>query len=147
MALPPIVQGNQSIDFVNFSRGVAPTIIVSAATTLTDQESGCVILVDNGAAYTITLPAPSAATAGCTYKFIQNTAAAANTILIDCGVGLCNGVVVRNGAGTAAGVGVRYAKFLTGASQSGDCITLTCDGVMYSGFAYTRNAAGIEFDD
>jgi hypothetical protein len=140
-----IVQGNQNIDFVNFSRGVAPTIVVTAATTLTDQESGCVILVSNAAAYTITLPAPSAETAGCIYKFIQSTGQANNTVQIDCGAGLCRGTAVRAGAATAAGAGVRYAKFLTGASQLGDSITLICTGTSYSGFASTSNAAGVSF--
>jgi hypothetical protein len=142
-----IVQGNQSIDFVNFSRGVAPTIVVGSATTLTVEESGCVILVSNASAYTITLPAPSAEIAGCTYTFIQNTAAAAFTVLIDCGANNCIGTAVRAGADTASGTGVQYAKFLTGASQNGDCITLVCDGDIWLGFGYTSNAAGIEFND
>ena len=124
-----IVVSNKT-NISNFVQGnVRPVISISAATTLTTAESGSIVTVGKGAAYTITMPAPT--TAGLEFHFVGG-AVAANIVDIACGAGLLDGVVMNVGgappaAAVLAAAASANARFLA-ASVIGDWLTLRSDG-------------------
>lgn len=162
LAIPSAITGfattnssGQYLTIVNQSVGAGfatlPVVPFVGAGGLLASQSGSLVTISNAAAYTITLPTP-VGNAGVNFRFLQITAAAANTVLIDSsGAGLLNGTWTNSltggavaGAVTAAG-GNRSLSFLTAASLRGDTAFFISDGVKWNVQATTGAAAGMAF--
>ncbi len=119
--------------------------VISAARTLTAEDSGKVFGVEQDSAYTVTLPLASDAGAGWNAKFIVSQVAAnkvtiANNTAEDTIVGMTVGA--DGGAGSSAESAVDEIGIISGA-QLGDTVELVCDGTYYYAKATAHDVAHI----
>lgn len=119
--------------------------VISAARTLTAEDSGKVFGVEQDSAYTVTLPLASDAGAGWNAKFIVSQVAAnkvtiANNTAEDTIVGMTVGA--DGGAGNSAESAVDEIGIISGA-QLGDTVELVCDGTYYYAKATAHDVAHI----
>jgi hypothetical protein len=83
---------------------------LGAAITLTPQQSGGYFVLSKAAAYTVTIPAPSAANVGLRYTFVSG-AVQANTVAVTCGAAANIGTIITaNSVGSAAGTNINFAN-------------------------------------
>jgi hypothetical protein len=113
----------------------------SAALTLTAADSGSIINLTKGAAYDVTMPAPT--TPGLEFTFIGG-AVIANLVRIDCGAGLLDGHYVDATPEVTTTAGSRYLGF-TGTSVIGDRAVFLSDGTHWKVVGTTGAAAGMAF--
>jgi hypothetical protein len=119
--------------------------VISAARTLTAEDSGKVFGVEQDSAYTVTLPLASDAGAGWNAKFIVSQVAAnkvtiANNTAEDTIVGMTVGA--DGGAGNSAESAVDEIGIISGA-QLGDTVELVCDGTYFYAKATAHDVAHI----
>lgn len=119
--------------------------VISAARTLTAEDSGKVFGVEQDSAYTVTLPLASDAGAGWNAKFIVSQVAAnkvtiANNTAEDTIVGMTVGA--DGGAGSSAESAVDEIGIISGA-QLGDTVELVCDGTYFYAKATAHDVAHI----
>ena len=119
--------------------------VISAARTLTAEDSGKVFGVEQDSAYTVTLPLASDAGAGWNAKFIVSQVAAnkvtiANNTAEDTIVGMTVGA--DGGDGSSAESAVDEIGIISGA-QLGDTVELVCDGTYYYAKATAHDVAHI----
>lgn len=119
--------------------------VISAARTLTAEDSGKVFGVEQDSAYTVTLPLASDAGAGWNAKFIVSQVAAnkvtiANNTAEDTIVGMTVGA--DGSSGSSAESAVDEIGIISGA-QLGDTVELVCDGTYYYAKATAHDVAHI----
>ena len=121
-----------------------PVISVSAATTLTSAQSGSVVLVGKGAAYTLTLPTPT--TAGQTFTLIGGAVAAFIVTVDSSAAALLSGIAIHNTAvALIANKACRNIRFLA-ASVTGDKVDLVSDGTQWNAVGFGGvGAASFDF--
>ena len=136
-----IVSTNQS-NSANYIQGtIKPVITITAATTLTTAQSGCIVLVSKAAAYTITLPPPTLA--GLSFTLLGG-AVAAFAATVACGAGLLSGHWRQiSGAATAATAATSIA--FTATSVLGDRAEFLYDGTQWQVVASGAAAASFVF--
>ncbi|QCZ35015.1 hypothetical protein D8Z79_025805 (plasmid) [Escherichia fergusonii] len=106
-------------------RAKAEVETISAAQTLTEADSGKVLILNAAAGATITLPALGS---GLRFKFVVGAAFATTNWVVDSAEGdNINGILVVNGASVAAS-GEDQVDFVASAESIGDYIELVCDG-------------------
>jgi hypothetical protein len=107
---------------------------ITAATTLTNEDSGKVFMLDSaGGAYTITLPVAASLEAGWHCKFIVKEDTPTNDITIAAGSSILDGVNddgQGNVANSTAGTAVDNI-IVEAASKQGDFVDLLTDGTSY----------------
>jgi hypothetical protein len=118
---------------------------ITAATTILPGDSGNVFMINQGAAYAITLPAPADAQRGWNAEFIVGTAAA-NAQTITCvGTDLFHGIGLdgEDAAQTVTeGTGIDVITIAAVATK-GDRVGITCDGVSYYFVSFAADKAHI----
>lgn len=139
-----LAAGEEAI-FVPRLRNAYPIKHVNAAATLYPSDSGSLVLINQAAAFAITLPAPADAGEGWHAKFVVSTVAA-NAQTITCpGADLFHGfdVNAETGAeGATEGTGIDVITIISGATKA-DRVDIYCDGVSYYYFAFAADAAHI----
>lgn len=106
-------------------RAKAEVETISAAQTLTEADSGKVLILNAAAGATITLPALGS---GLRFKFVVGAAFATTNWVVDSAEGdNINGILVVNGASVAAS-GEDQVDFVASSESIGDYIELVCDG-------------------
>ena len=122
----------------------SPTIVVSAATTLTKDQSGCTVSADTSGAYTITLPSLQP---HLSYRFVARAVGA--LVAVTCGAGNFVRGFVSTSAGAAAqsavvANGTTHIKVnFTATAVIGDYFDLYCDGTRWYVRGASQAAAGI----
>ena len=119
---------------------------ITAATTILPGDSGNVFMINQGAAYAITLPTPALAQRGWNAEFIVGTVAA-NAQTITCvGTDLFHGIGLDGEDGAAQtvteGTGIDVITIISGATK-GDRVGITCDGVSYYFVSFAADKAHI----
>ena len=144
-------------DFLNENSSYSKTLKkvkhVTEAMTLTPEDSGTVFLIDQGAAYAITLPdcaSKDNEMLGWNAEFIVHTVAS-NAVTInastDDGDNIHgHGIDGEDGAAQTVteGTGVDVITFISGATK-GDRASLVCDGDSYYVFSLAADKAHITF--
>tara|TARA_Y100000114_G_C11514562_1_gene210617 strand:- start:51 stop:515 length:465 start_codon:yes stop_codon:yes gene_type:complete len=129
------------------SRNHIGTQTLTAATTLTANDSGKTFFLDQTANFGITCPAPAEAGAGWNATFILATVAS-NAITITCvGTDLFHGIGLdgENAAQTVTeGTGIDLITVISGATK-GDRVELICDGSHYYVKSFAADKAHITF--
>ncbi len=107
---------------------------ITEATTLTNEDSGKVFMLDSaGGAYSITLPVAASLEAGWHCKFIVKEDTPSNDITIAAGSAILDGVN-DDGQGNTANSTAGTAKsniIVEAASKQGDFVDLLTDGTSY----------------
>ena len=120
-------------------------IDVAAAKTVLPGDSGSLMMINQAAAYAITLPAPALALRGWNCEFIVGTAAA-NAVTITCvGTDLFHGFDQNAETGVEVateGTGIDVITIISGATK-GDRVGITCDGVSYYFVSFAADKAHI----
>jgi hypothetical protein len=121
---------------------------VSAAYTGLPSDSGKTFMINQAAAYAITLPAPADAQEGWHADFILGTVAA-NAVTITCvGTDLFHGIGLDGEDGAAQtvteGTGIDVITFISGATK-GDRCHITCDGTSYYVLSVAADKAHITY--
>ena len=118
---------------------------ITAATTILPGDSGNVFMINQGAAYAITLPAPADAQRGWNCEFILGTVAS-NAVTITCvGTDLFHGFDQNAETGVEVateGTGIDVITIISGATK-GDRVGITCDGVSYYFVSFAADKAHI----
>ena len=119
---------------------------LTAATVILPGDSGNVFMINQGAAYAITLPTPALAQRGWNAEFIVGTVAA-NAQTITCpGTDLFHGIGLDGEDGAAQtvteGTGIDVITIISGATK-GDRVGITCDGVSYYFVSFAADKAHI----
>tara|TARA_R110002167_G_scaffold325532_1_gene531543 strand:+ start:79 stop:495 length:417 start_codon:yes stop_codon:yes gene_type:complete len=119
---------------------------LTAATTILPGDSGNVFMINQGAAFAITLPTPALAQRGWNAEFIVGTAAA-NAQTITCpGTDLFHGIGVDGEDGAAQtvteGTGIDVITIAAVAVKA-DRVSITCDGVNYYFVSFAADKAHI----
>ena len=119
---------------------------LTAATVILPGDSGNVFMINQGAAYAITLPTPALAQRGWNAEFIVGTVAA-NAQTITCpGTDLFHGIGLDGEDGAAQtvteGTGIDVITIASGATK-GDRVGITCDGVSYYFVSFAADKAHI----
>jgi len=119
---------------------------LTAATVILPGDSGNVFMINQGAAYAITLPTPALAQRGWNAEFIVGTVAA-NAQTITCpGTDLFHGIGLDGEDGAAQtvteGTGIDVITIIAGATK-GDRVGITCDGVSYYFVSFAADKAHI----
>jgi hypothetical protein len=119
---------------------------IAAAKTVLPSDSGNVFMINQGAAYAITLPTPALAQRGWNAEFIVGTVAA-NAQTITCvGTDLFHGIGLDGEDGAAQtvteGTGIDVITIISGATK-GDRVGITCDGVSYYFVSFAADKAHI----
>ena len=137
----------------SYSKTLKKVKHVTEAMTLTPEDSGTVFLIDQGAAYAITLPdcaSKDNEMLGWNAEFIVHTVAS-NAVTInastDDGDNIHgHGIDGEDGAAQTVteGTGVDVITFISGATK-GDRASLVCDGVSYYVFSLAADKAHITF--
>ena len=108
---------------------------VNAAKTLTAEDSGKIILMNDasGGAYTITLPTAAQAQDGMWFRFVQNEVTPAQVITIAAGSAIIAGPLKDAGGDVGAGTaGTEVSNLVIGTtSEIGDNIELVFVGGFY----------------
>ena len=144
-------------DYLNENSSYSKTLRkvkhVTEAITLTPEDSGTVFLIDQGAAYAITLPdcaSKDNEMLGWNAEFIVHTVAS-NAVTInastDDGDNIHgHGIDGEDGAAQTVteGTGVDVITFISGATK-GDRASLVCDGDSYYVFSLAADKAHITF--
>ena len=144
-------------DYLNENSSYSKTLTkvkhVTEAMTLTPEDSGTVFLIDQGAAYAITLPdcaSKDNEMLGWNAEFIVHTVAS-NAVTInastDDGDNIHgHGIDGEDGAAQTVteGTGVDVITFISGATK-GDRASLVCDGDSYYVFSLAADKAHITF--
>mgnify|MGYP006400381023 FL=1 len=144
-------------DYLNENSSYSKTLKkvkhVTEAMTLTPEDSGTVFLIDQGAAYAITLPdcaSKDNEMLGWNAEFIVHTVAS-NAVTInastDDGDNIHgHGIDGEDGAAQTVteGTGVDVITFISGATK-GDRASLVCDGDSYYVFSLAADKAHITF--
>lgn len=144
-------------DIINENSSYSKTLTkvkhVTEAMTLTPEDSGTVFLIDQGAAYAITLPdcaSKDNEMLGWNAEFIVHTVAS-NAVTInastDDGDNIHgHGIDGEDGAAQTVteGTGVDVITFISGATK-GDRASLVCDGDSYYVFSLAADKAHITF--
>ena len=108
---------------------------VNTATTLTAEDSGKIILMNDasGGAYQITLPTAAQAQEGMWFRFVQNEVTPANPITIAAGSAIIAGPFKDAGGDVGAGTaGTEVSNLIIGtSSEVGDSIELVFVGGFY----------------
>ena len=134
-----LTAGEQAV-YVPKLKQAMPLKHVSAATTLYASDSGSVIMINQAAAYAITLPNAADAGEGWNATFILGTVAS-NAVTIEATAGdgdniHGHGIDGEDGAAQTVteGTGVDVITIISGATK-GDRVSLICDGVSYYVFS------------
>jgi hypothetical protein len=137
----------------SYSKTLKKVKHVTEAMTLTPEDSGTVFLIDQGAAYAITLPdcaSKDNEMLGWNAEFIVHTVAS-NAVTInastDDGDNIHgHGIDGEDGAAQTVteGTGVDVITFISGATK-GDRASLVCDGDSYYVFSLAADKAHITF--
>ena len=119
---------------------------ITAAITILPGDSGNVFMINQGAAYAITLPAPALAQRGWNAEFIVGTVAS-NAQTITCvGTDLFHGIGIDGEDGAAQtvteGTGIDVITIISGATK-GDRVAITCDGAHYYFVSFAADKAHI----
>lgn len=121
------------------------TIAVAAARTLLESESGSTILVDSASAYTITLPATSAAAIGLRYKFIKSTETANAVTIAPGSAGVFEGTLLDINTTTDNQIanGATTSIVFDSGTLFGDFLEIECiSATVWHVFGMTRLADG-----
>ena len=123
---------------------------VKAAATLSASDSGSVVMINQAAAFAITLPNAADAGEGWNATFILGTVDT-NAVTIEATAGdgdNIHGHSIDGEDGAAQtvteGTGVDVITFISGATK-GDRVSLICDGVSYYVFGLAADKAHITF--
>ena len=121
-------------------------IDISAAYAVLPSESGSVFMINQAAAYAITLPAPATALDGWYGDFILGTVAS-NAVTITCtGTDLFHGIGIDGEDGAAQtvteGTGIDVITIISGATK-GDRVRIMCDGTSYYFISFAADKAHI----
>ena len=141
-----LTAGEQAI-YVPKLRQAMPLKHVSAATTLYPSDSGSVIMINQAAAYAISLPNAVDAGEGWNATFILGTVDT-NAVTIEATAGDGDNIHGHSIDGEDAaqtvteGTGVDVITFINGATK-GDRVSLICDGVSYYVFSLAADKAHI----
>ena len=141
-----LTSGEEAI-YVPKLRNAMPVKHISAAASLYSSDSGSLVLINQAAAYAITLPAPADAGAGWHANFVVATAAS-NAVTITCtGTDLFHGFDMAQEGGDVAwgateGTGIDVITIISGATK-GDRVDIYCDGVSYYYLAFAADVAHI----
>ena len=118
---------------------------LTAASTLTAEQSGSVFFLNSATEFATTLPAPAA---GLTYTFIVKAApsGADYTIVTTSSANIIKGQAV-NAAGVAGDTGTAddTISFVSAAAVAGDMVTVISDGTSWFAKGFCAVAAGITF--
>jgi len=119
---------------------------ITAAITILPGDSGNVFMINQGAAYAITLPAPALAQRGWNAEFIVGTVAS-NAQTITCvGTDLFHGLGIDGEDGAAQtvteGTGIDVITIISGATK-GDRVRIMCDGTSYYFISFAADKAHI----
>ena len=144
-----LTSGEQSI-YVPKLRQAMPLKHVKAAATLSASDSGSVVMINQAAAFAITLPNAADAGEGWNATFILGTVDT-NAVTIEATAGdgdNIHGHSIDGEDGAAQtvteGTGVDVITFISGATK-GDRVSLICDGVSYYVFGLAADKAHITF--
>ena len=123
---------------------------VSAAYTILPSDSGSVFMINQAAAYALTLPNASDAQEGWYADFVLGTVAS-NAVTIEATAGdgdNIHGIGIDGEDGAAQtvteGTGVDVITFISGATK-GDRCRLVCDGTSYYIVSFAADKAHITF--
>lgn len=129
-----IVQGKQNVN----------NTVLTAATTLTANDSGKVFFLDLAGGFQVTLPAPAA---GLNFRFIVKTApTTAYTIVTNASANIIRGQ--QHDAGGAAGdVGATddTITFVAGQAVAGDRVDVFADSAAWYAYGFTKVATAMTF--
>lgn len=131
--------------FVGPTTGLETVSTLTAASTLTAEQSGTTFFLSSATEFVTTLPAPAA---GLTYTFIVGAApsGASYTVVTASSANIIKGQAV-NAAGVAGDTGTAddTISFVDGQSVAGDQVTLISDGTSWFAKAFCAVAAGVTF--
>lgn len=138
----PVVSTN---GFIGSITGAVAYTELTAASTLTAEQSGTVFFLNSATEFATTLPAP---VAGLTYTFIVKAApsGASYTIVTGSSANIIKGQAV-NAAGVAGDTGTAddTISFVDGQAVAGDMVTVISDGTSWFAKGFCAVAAGITF--
>lgn len=126
---------------------------LTAATTLTDQQSGGIFTLGTAGGFAVTLPAVSSC-AGCEFIFLVKVApTTAYTIVTNSSENKIHGALyapdlnAASDSSSTAGTPADRISFVANKSQIGDCVSLFSDGSLFYARAFTGgNYDSITFD-
>ena len=138
----PVISTN---GFIGPITGLETVSTLTAASTLTAEQSGTTFFLNATAEFATTLPAPAA---GLNYKFIVKAApsGASYTIVTASSANIIKGQAV-NAAGAAGDTGTSddTISFVDGQAVAGDMVTVISDGTSWFAYGVCAVAAGITF--
>ena len=118
---------------------------LTAASTLTAEQSGTVFFLNSATEFATTLPAP---VAGLTYTFIVKAApSGANyTVVTGSSANIIKGQAYpASGDAGDTGTADDTISFVSGSSVAGDMVTVISDGTSWFAKAFCAVAAGVTF--
>ena len=131
--------------FVGSITGLETVTTLTAASTLTNEQSGTTFFLSSATEFVTTLPAPAA---GLTYTFIVGAApsGAGYTVVTNASANIIKGQAV-NAAGVAGDTGTAddTISFVDAQSVAGDQVYLISNGTSWFAYAICAVAAGVTF--
>jgi hypothetical protein len=122
---------------------------LTEATTLTREDSGCIITLGTAGGFTVTLPALEA---GLEFTFIAKVAPTTAYIITDpTPANTIHGMVVSkdldaaSDADSTGGTAVDTINFVENKALIGDRVEMVCDGALWYARAYSTAFDGITF--
>lgn len=142
----PVASTNGFIgDVVGSVTGPVTHAELTAASTLTAEQSGTVFFLNSATEFATTLPAP---VAGLTYTFIVKAApSGANyTVVTDSSANIIKGQAYpASGDAGDTGTADDTISFVSAQSVAGDMVTVISDGTSWFAKAFCAVAAGVTF--
>jgi hypothetical protein len=132
----------------NIIGGVTGTVTnteLTAASTLTEAQSGTTFFLNSATEFATTLPAPAA---GIEYTFIVKTApsGASYTVVTAASANIIKGQAYpASGAAGDTGTADDTISFVDAQAVAGDMVTVISDGTSWFAKAYCAVAAGVTF--
>lgn len=131
--------------FIGSIIGASATSTLTAASTLSADDSGTTYFLNSATEFATTLPAPAA---GLRYTFIVKAApSGANyTIVTASSANIIKGQAYpASGDAGDTGTADDTISFVSAQSVAGDRVELFCDGTNWFAYAYCAVAAGVTF--
>jgi hypothetical protein len=140
----PVVSQN---GFIGNITGAVATTELTAASTLTAEQSGSTFFLNSATEFATTLPLPAA---GLMYTFIVKAApsGASYTIVTSASANIIKGVQVTAedaGGSGDSGTADDTITFVDGQAVAGDTVTVISDGTNWFAYAVTKLVAGLTF--
>ncbi len=140
----PVVSQN---GFIGNITGAVATTELTAASTLTAEQSGSTFFLNSATEFATTLPLPAA---GLVYTFIVKAApsGASYTIVTSASANIIKGMQVTAedaGGSGDSGTADDTITFVDGQAVAGDTVTVISDGTNWFAYAMTKLVAGLTF--